>query len=195
MHSSRYVGISIVCIVDCFQYYCVLGRLVPGILSDKFGHFNIMIAMLIGFTLSMLILWLPFGSNIGSLCICRYFWIFQLIDIEFNSSVFRKYHTSTEIWSKIWTIVFFVSLGNLFGIPVSAAIIGNGSKHPYDMFAVYCCVFGVVGTCCWFISRFYIVGLKLNVRYNIIHTCILLTIVSFSTLRFVDTCRFNCRFR
>ena len=78
--------------------------------------------------------------------------------------MFRKYHTSTEIWSKIWTIVFFVSLGNLFGIPVSAAIIGNGSKHLYDMFAVYCCVFGVVGTCCWFISRFYIVGLKLNVR-------------------------------
>ena len=151
-------------LLTVFNTTGVLGRLVPGILSDKFGHFNIMIAMLIGFTLSMLILWLPFGSNIGAL------YAFAAISGFFSSSILSltpvclgSITPVQKFGQRYGLLYFFVSLGNLFGIPVSAAI-GNGSKHPYDMFAVYCCVFGVVGTCCWFISRFYIVGLKLNVR-------------------------------
>lgn len=152
-------------LLTVFNTTGVLGRLVPGILSDKFGHFNIMIAMLIGFTLSMLILWLPFGSNIGAL------YAFAAISGFFSSSILSltpvclgSITPVQKFGQRYGLLYFFVSLGNLFGIPVSAAIIGNGSKHLYDMFAVYCCVFGVVGTCCWFISRFYIVGLKLNVR-------------------------------
>ncbi|KAL6453441.1 MCH4 Probable transporter MCH4 [Candida maltosa Xu316] len=152
-------------LLTVFNATGVLGRLVPGILSDKFGHFNIMIAMLIGFSLSMLVMWLPFGSNLNVL------YAFAAICGVFSSSILSltpvclgSITPVQKFGQRYGLLYFFVSLGNLFGIPVSAAIIGEGTVHQYDMFAVFCCIFGVVGTCCWFVSRFFIVGLKLNVR-------------------------------
>ena len=68
-------------LLTIFNATGVLGRLVPGILADKFGHFNVMVLMLIGFSLSMLILWLPFGSNHGVL------YAFTAICGVFSSSI------------------------------------------------------------------------------------------------------------
>lgn len=152
-------------ILTIFNATGVLGRLVPGILADKLGHFNVMISMLIGFSLSMLLLWLPFGSN------HRVLYAFTAICGFFSSSILSLTPVCLggitpvhKFGQRYGLLYFFVSLGNLFGIPVSAAIIGKGSSHNYDMFALFCCIFGVVGTCCWYISRFFIVGSKLNVR-------------------------------
>lgn len=152
-------------LLTIFNATGVLGRLVPGILADKFGHFNVMVLMLIGFSLSMLILWLPFGSNHGVL------YAFTAICGVFSSSILSLTPVCLggitpvhKFGQRYGLLYFFVSLGNLFGIPVSAAIIGEGSSHNYDMFALFCCIFGVVGTCCWYVSRFFIVGWKLNVR-------------------------------
>ncbi|KAF6063092.1 Major Facilitator Superfamily protein [Candida albicans] len=104
-------------LLTVFNTTGVLGRLVPGILSDKFGHFNIMIAMLIGFTLSMLILWLPFGSNIGAL------YAFAAISGFFSSSILSltpvclgSITPVQKFGQRYGLLYFFVSLGNLFGI-------------------------------------------------------------------------------
>ncbi|RCK60728.1 putative transporter MCH4 [Candida viswanathii] len=152
-------------LLTIFNATGVLGRLVPGILADKFGHFNVMISMLIGFSLSMVVLWLPFGSN------HRVLYAFTAICGVFSSSILSLTPVCLggitpvhKFGQRYGLLYFFVSLGNLFGIPVSAAIIGKGTLHQYDMFALFCCIFGIVGTCCWYVSRFFIVGWKLNVR-------------------------------
>lgn len=41
----------------------VVGRMLPGHWSDKYGSFNIIILMMVFTILSMLFLWLPFGDK------------------------------------------------------------------------------------------------------------------------------------
>ncbi|RLV93932.1 putative transporter MCH4 [Spathaspora sp. JA1] len=152
-------------LITVFNSTGVLGRLVPGYLSDKLGYFNIMILMLFGFTLSMLVLWLPFGHSIPVL------YAFASISGFFSCSILSLtpvcLSTITPVrkfGARYGLLYLFVSMGNLFGIPLSGAIIGEGSKHQYNMFALYCSMFAVMGTIGWIISRYCIVGMKLNVK-------------------------------
>ncbi|EGW30842.1 uncharacterized protein SPAPADRAFT_62710, partial [Spathaspora passalidarum NRRL Y-27907] len=157
--SKSYVLITI------FNATGVLGRLVPGYLSDKLGYYNIMIIMLFGFTLSMFVIWLPFGHIVSAL------YVFASVSGFFSSSILSLtpvcLSTITPVrkfGSRYGLLYLFVSTGNLFGIPISGAIIGEGSKHQYNMFALFCCLFGILGTIGWITSRYYIVGMKLNVK-------------------------------
>ncbi|RLV93947.1 putative transporter MCH4 [Spathaspora sp. JA1] len=136
--SDSYVLITI------FNATGVLGRLVPGYLSDILGYFNIMIIMLFGFTLSMLSLWLPFGHSIPVL------YAFASISGFFSSSILSLtpvcLSTITPVrkfGARYGLLYLFVSTGNLFGIPLSGTIIGEGSQHHYNMFALYCCLIAI----------------------------------------------------
>ncbi|KAG7666108.1 uncharacterized protein J8A68_000364 [[Candida] subhashii] len=152
-------------LLTVFNATGILGRLLPGYVSDKLGHFNIMILMLIGFSASLLIIWLPFGYNFGALyafsAICGFF---SSSILSLTPACLAAITPVSKFGQRYGLMYFFVSAGNLFGIPLSAAIIGEGSKHSYDMFAVYCGVFAVVGTSCLVVSRYYIVGLRMNVK-------------------------------
>ena len=57
-----------------------------------------------------------------------------------------------------------LSLGNLVGLPIGAAIIGNGSVHNYTVFVGVVGVLLVTGTFFWILSRASIVGARLNVK-------------------------------
>ncbi|CAI5757466.1 unnamed protein product [Candida verbasci] len=152
-------------LLTIFNAAGVLGRMVPGFLADKVGNFNIMVLMLIGYSLSILLLWVPFGYSFGVL------YAFAVICGFFSSSILSltpvclsSITPVDQFGQRYGLLYFFVSTGNLFGIPVSAAIIGNGSKRNYQMFAVFCCVFAFVGTFFWYMSRFKSVGTKFNIK-------------------------------
>lgn len=157
--SDSYVLLTI------FNATGILGRLVPGYMSDKLGHFNVMVLMLIGFSSTLLVIWLPFGYNFAALyafaAICGFF---SSSILSLTPACLASITPVYKFGQRYGLMYFFVSAGNLFGIPLSAAIIGNGSKHNYDMFAVYCGAFAVVGTACWIVSRYCIVGFRVNVK-------------------------------
>lgn len=69
-----------------------------------------------------------------------------------------------EFGERYGLLNFFLSLGNLFGVPIAAVIIGNGSVHNYNMFSILVCVCSVIGTLFWYLSRHSIVGFRLNVK-------------------------------
>ncbi|KAG7666109.1 uncharacterized protein J8A68_000365 [[Candida] subhashii] len=152
-------------LLTIFNATGVPGRLLPGYISDKVGHFNVMNIMLLGFTVSILIIWLPFGSKFGAL------YAFAAVCGFFSSSIFSLIPacvadiTPVNKFGQRYGLLYFcVSVGNLFGIPLSGVIIGNGSKHQYNMFVVYCGILALASTVCWIVSRYYIVGTRLNVK-------------------------------
>ncbi|KAK6462102.1 major facilitator superfamily domain-containing protein [Scheffersomyces coipomensis] len=157
--STSYILLTI------FNSSGVLGRILPGILSDKLGHFNVMIIMLFGMAVSQLVLWLPFGGHVGVL------YAFAVICGFFSASIFSLTPvclgaiTPVHMFGQRYGLLYaIVSTGNLFGVPLGAAIIGKGTKHQYDMFALFCGVIALTGLFCWTASRYYIVGTKINAK-------------------------------
>lgn len=152
-------------LLTIFNATGVLGRLLPGYLSDKIGHFNVMILMLIGVILSIFLMWIPFGYNLkvlyGFAGICGFFSssILSLTPVALSQIV-----PVNVFGARYGLMYFFVCSANLFGIPLAAAIIGNGSQYRYTLFASFCGIFTVVGTIFWYISRYYIVKFKFNVK-------------------------------
>ena len=157
--SSSYVLLTI------FNATGVLGRLLPGFLSDTFGHYNVMILMLIGVDLSMFLMWIPFGSNPTLLyafaAVCGFFSASILSLTPVCLGTITPIH---KFGARYGLLYFFVSIGNLFGIPLGAAIIGDGSQRNYTMFSLFCGILALAGTASWTISRYCIVGFKINVK-------------------------------
>lgn len=152
-------------LLTVFNAAGIFGRLLPGYLSDKIGHFNVMIMMLFGSTISILVLWLPFGDN----RVCLY--IFTTI-FGFTSSLIlsltpvclRQISPVRKFGSRYGLMYFFVSCGNLVGIPIASAIIGDSSRFHYNMFALFCGLITLLSTCFWVFSRYKSVGFRFNVK-------------------------------
>lgn len=170
----------------------VLGRWIPGHMADIWGPYNVMILMLLCLDISIMVIWLPFGSYIGVL------YVFAALSGAFSASILslmpavlssvtiysskkvkvpRQQNSfmeseveSTEVkyplefGQKYGLLYFFVSIGNLFGIPIASAVIGDKSPHNYDMFVLLAGMFSIIGTVFWIISRYCLVGFKLNVK-------------------------------
>lgn len=157
--SSSYLLLTI------FNASGVLGRWIPGYISDIYGRFNVMVVMLIGFALSILIIWLPFGQYHGAIYTFAVAGGFTSASILTMTPVCLGEITPTNEFGQRYGLLYIiVSCGNLFGIPASAAIIGDESERNYRMFVLFCGLLSLAGAVCWFISRYHIVGLKLNVR-------------------------------
>lgn len=143
----------------------ILGRYIPGHYADKYGNFNVMVLMLTGFSISVFACWLPFGTTTAGL------YVFSVLCGFFSSSILSLTPlclgsiTQVDQFGQRYGLMYtWSSVGILFGIPVGAAIIGEGSHENYTKFTVFCGAFAVVGTVCWFMSRYQIVGLQLNCK-------------------------------
>lgn len=151
----------------CITLFNAMGflRLTTGYLSDKFGHFNMMILMLLGSALSIFILWLPFGSNHVVLYLfILVFGFCSTLVLSLTPACLRQITPVREFGSRYGLMYFFVSIGTLFGVPLSGVIIGDLSKFHYKMFSLFCGLISTLATVFWISSRYQAVGIRLNVR-------------------------------
>ncbi|KAI5948784.1 hypothetical protein KGF57_005182 [Candida theae] len=142
-----------------------LGRFLPGLASDYFGRFNINVIMLVGYCLTILVLLLPFGNN------HKILYAFSVLGGVFSGSILSllpvclsQISKANELGKKYGILNFYLSLANLFGIPIAAAIIKHGTAHDYDNFIIFVGCLSVVGLIFWVLARVSLVGIKLNVR-------------------------------
>ena len=143
----------------------ILGRFLPGLGSDFLGKFNVNILMLIGYNLSICALWVPFGNNLKVLYAFAALGGFFLgLILSMVPICLAQVSLVVEFGERYGLLNFFLSLGNLFGVPIAAVIIGNGSVHNYNMFSILVCICSVIGTLFWYLSRHSIVGFRLNVK-------------------------------
>lgn len=142
----------------------ILGRWLPGYLSDKIGKFNINIIMLLGLDLCVFCLWLPFGSSLKILYAFAALGGFFLgLILSMLPACLGQISPVREFGERFGLVLFFLSFGNLIGVPIGAAIIGDQSQHNYDMFVLLCGILISLGLLFWCVSRYYIVGFRINV--------------------------------
>lgn len=143
----------------------VLGRFLPGYGSDYAGKFNINILMLLGYNISILALWIPFGSDLKVLYAFAALGGFFLgLILSMVPVCLSQISLVVEFGERYGLLNFFLSIGNLFGVPIAAIIIGNGSIHNYNNFSILVCVCSIVGTFFWTMSRYSMVGFRVNVK-------------------------------
>mmetsp|Transcript_6961 Transcript_6961/g.6927 ORF Transcript_6961/g.6927 Transcript_6961/m.6927 type:complete len:519 (-) Transcript_6961:141-1697(-) len=143
----------------------ILGRFLPGLGSDFFGKFNTNILMLLGYNISIFALWVPFGYDLKVLYAFAALGGFFLgLILSMVPICLSQISLVVEFGERYGLLNFFLSLGNLFGVPIAAVIIGNGSVHNYKMFSILVCICSVIGTLFWYLSRHSIVGFRLNVK-------------------------------
>lgn len=163
-------------LVAIFNAGSCVGRWLPGLLADKLGRFNSMIAALAVCSATSLVFWLPAsllapttesaaaaikglsivyavlfgfasGSNISLTPVC----VGQLCD----TNVYGRYYA---------TCYTVVSFSTLTGIPIAGAIIQTTGGHYWGV-VIWTAVCYVVASLCFVWSRALQVGWKLGVKF------------------------------
>ncbi|CAI5755725.1 unnamed protein product [Candida verbasci] len=132
----------------------IAGRWVPAYVSDYYGRFNVNIIMLLSYCLSIFVLLYPFASN------QKILWAFAGIGGFCSGSILSllpaclsQITPVKQIGTKYGILNFILSTANLFGIPIAAAIIDDGSSKQYNNFMVLVGCLSIGGVLFWAISR------------------------------------------
>lgn len=109
----------------------MIGRIVPGFVSDRFGRFNTLIVTVFFAWLTIFAIWLPFGHSSAGLLIFAVLHGFSNGGIMMLGSVCTGQICETKDFGKRYGILyFFTSFGFLLGIPISGSLI-RGSDYTY----------------------------------------------------------------
>lgn len=143
----------------------ILGRWIPGLASDYYGKFNVNILTLFGLDVCLFVLWLPFGSSLKVLyAFAALGGYFSGLILTMVPSCLAQISPVSEFGERYGILNAVLSIGNLVGLPIGAAIIGNGSVHNYTVFVGVVGVLLITGTTFWILSRASIVGTRVNVK-------------------------------
>jgi MFS family permease len=157
--STAYILIAV------WNAFGILGRWIPGFLSDHLGRFNVNVGMLLGFSLSILLVLLPFGHRIVIM------YVFVSLGGFFSGTILcllpaclSQTVKVRELGQKYGILNGFMSFANLFGVPLGSAIINQGTPHEYDMFVVFVGCLAILGTFFWYMARSTLVGFQFNIK-------------------------------
>lgn len=139
----------------------ILGRMVPGLLSDYLGKFNVCIAVLLGMNLTIFIIWLPFGHNLSALYVFAGLGGFVLgLILGMIPACLSQITVVSQFGERYGILNFFISFGNLVGVPIGAAII----ETSYDNYVLFVGIWAFMGMILFYGARYNMVGFRLNVK-------------------------------
>lgn len=143
----------------------IVGRILPGIISDYIGKFNVNISMLSGLSVAMLAIWYTFGSHLSALYVFAAIGgFFQGLISALLPACLSDITKVSEFGERFGILNFILSFANLVGIPIGASIINNNSVHNYNMFVIFVSCICLSAVSLFTCARFAIVGAKLNVK-------------------------------
>lgn len=139
----------------------ILGRWVPGRLSDSFGRFNVAISTLIILGVVMFTGWYPFGTNLNNLYIISCLYGFFSGSILSLLPVCCGQISKTEEFGRRYSTMYFcVGVTMLIGVPISGAIIGNKTYDDYQHYKIFCGVTTLFSGVCFIFARYFAVGFQ-----------------------------------
>ena len=110
----------------------IFGRILPGILADKFGRFNLMMICSTITAIFSLALWWPGRNNAASICFAAFFGFFSGSYVSLTPALVVEISPPHEIGHRTGTLYFFISIGVLAGSPIAGALVSvNGGQYTY----------------------------------------------------------------
>lgn len=137
------------------------GRYLPNYLADRYGSLNVMSICVGVCSFLILVMWLPFGSNLNCMYAFAALYGFFASSTMSLTPVCAGLVGKTEDFGKQYgTVYFLVAFGNLVSLPIGGAIIGNGSG--YSNLIVFCGVIEAIAAALWVFTRASLVGWKME---------------------------------
>ncbi|VEU21507.1 DEKNAAC102314 [Brettanomyces naardenensis] len=138
----------------------VLGKFIPSYFADFYGTFNMMILMSLMLTVSMFVVWLPFGKYQGALYLFVSLFGFGCASTyaltgATVSTITRK---TKDFGKRYGTAYAFVSFGNLVSLPISGSFIKEKTVSDYNNMVIFAASTCAVTTILFVIARYTIVG-------------------------------------
>nr|QFR37072.1 MFS transporter [Cyberlindnera americana] len=144
----------------------MIGRWITGYLSDRIGRFNIMYITLSMAAVVAFVTLVPFGGHLPALYVFTVGWGF------FTGSVFSllpvccaQISKTEDFGRRYGTMYFITAFGVLVCIPISGAIIGEGSLTGYRNMVIHAGVTIFASGCFYFTARTMRVGLKFFTKF------------------------------
>lgn len=101
------------------------GRILPGILADHFGRFNIMTLTTITSSVLVLALWLPSQSNSPIICFAAFYGFFSGAYVSLGPTLIAQLSPIEQIGVRNGTVYCFVAVAVLLGNPIGGALIAD----------------------------------------------------------------------
>lgn len=137
----------------------MIGRWVPGIIADKLGRFNTLIATTTMAFITIFAIWLPFGHRTPALIVFAVLHGFCNGGILSLAPVCCGQVCRTQDYGRRYgTMYVFTSFGVLLGVPLSGALIRNGN---YSGLIIFTGAAYVATTIALILSRHAAVGWKM----------------------------------
>lgn len=137
----------------------VIGRIIPTFLSDRYGNFNLMVLMSGMMFLSVWILWLPFGSNLGAFMTFTIIYGFAVAGTLALTPLCTSAISKPKDFGKRYgTAYFFVAFCNLISLPVGMAL--TETKAGYNAMVAFAGATCTLATLCFIFARYKVGGFK-----------------------------------
>jgi len=104
----------------------LFGRIVPNILADKLGRFNVMIVMTATTTILILALWLPATGNVPLIIFAALFGISSGAGVSLSPALVAQISPIRDIGIRIGIVFATTSFAALTGAPIGGRIIADG---------------------------------------------------------------------
>ncbi|KAK1493243.1 riboflavin transporter MCH5 [Colletotrichum tamarilloi] len=101
----------------------LIGRVIPGLVADKIGRYNIMIILATLTGIACLALWIPIKSNAGILVFTAAFGFLSSGLTSIGPTLIAQISDIREIGARTGTAFAFQSFGALTGSPIASAIV------------------------------------------------------------------------
>lgn len=143
----------------------VVGRIIPAVLSDHYGPFNMGTLMSGIMMISIFVIWLPFGSKWGGLItFCVTFGFAMAGVLSITPLCTAAISEPKDFGRRYGTAYFFVSFINLIALPVGIGL--TTTNMGYDAMVIFTGCTTVISTSAFLVCRYRVGGgwkLKLKV--------------------------------
>lgn len=137
----------------------IVGRIVPTFLSDRYGNFNLIILMSAVMTITVWVIWLPFGHNLGAFVAFTIIFGFAVAGTLALTPLCTSAISKPKDFGKRYgTAYFFVAFCNLISLPVGMAL--TETNAGYDAMVAFAGATCTLATLCFIYTRYRVGGLN-----------------------------------
>ena len=137
----------------------MFGRIIPGLLADKLGKFNMMILTCLASTLLVLCLWLPARGTVPILLFAGLYGFTSGSFVSLGPALVAQLCDVREIGVRSGVMFLLVSFSALTGNPIAGALLGD-RRDNFDALMTFCAVVMGLGTVLFLGGRWSLVKWK-----------------------------------
>jgi len=139
----------------------IFGRILPGILADRVGRYNVMIITTAFSAIIVLALWLPSNANAPIIVFCVLYGFSSGAFVSLGPALIAQISPIREMGVRSGTFFLCVAIGGLTGNPIGGALIAKNNGG-FLYLQLFCGLTMVAGTVVYFMSRYVQVGFALK---------------------------------